>query len=231
MHLTSPIDTNHAPCGADRPSRFRFGRLSQRLRKDKSGAALIEFAVALPVLITLGMYGTELAYMATVNMEVSQLASSVADNASRLGQTDNSTVTPTVSETDIDSVMEGAIEQGSGIDFEQNGRIILSSLEQDSDTGQQYIHWQRCRGDLDKDSDYGTEGANLQGMGMSGRIITAPANSAVMYAEVYYNYAGLFGDMFVGDVQFKQEAALIVRDDRNLAPGVTGTGGSSNCTS
>ncbi|MCB2058908.1 MAG: pilus assembly protein TadE [Novosphingobium sp.] len=201
------------------------------MRGDKSGVALIEFAVALPVFIVLGMYGTELAYMATVNMEVSQMANSIADNASRLGQTDNSSVTPTVTETDIDSVMTGAIEQGSGISFEDNGRIVLSSLEVDSDTDEQYIHWQRCQGDLDEDSEYGEEGDVVaEGMGQEGRRITAPSGSAVMFAEVYYNYSGIFGDMFVGDVQFKQEAAFIVRDDRNLTPGVTGSGGQSSCS-
>ncbi|MCB2072459.1 MAG: pilus assembly protein TadE [Novosphingobium sp.] len=209
-----------------------MGRVTRRLKRSTAGTALIEFAVALPVFIVLGMYGTELAYMATVNMEVSQLANSVADNASRLGQTDNSSVTPTVTETDVDSVMEGALRQGSGIDFQEKGRIILTSLERDSDTGEQYIHWQRCRGGLDEDSSYGAEGDVVaDGMGKDDREITAPANSAVMFAEVYYNYDGIFGDMFVGDVLFKQEAAFIVRDDRNLGPGVTGTGGNSSCTS
>ena len=202
-----------------------------RLKADKSGTALIEFALILPIMTVLGMYGTELAYMASVNMQVSQMASSVADNASRLGQTDNSSVTPTVTETDIDSVMDGALEQGTAIDFRQNGRIVLTSLEEDSSTGDQYIHWQRCVGDLSEVSDYGQEGDTVSGgMGSAGHKITAPSGSAVMYAEVFYDYKGLFGDMFVGTVRFKQEAALIVRDDRNLTPGVTGTGGTSTCT-
>lgn len=234
MQLTQPARGSRKPDRRDPapgcPARARFTRLA-RLKSDKSGTALIEFALVLPILTVLGMYGTELAYMATVNMEVSQLANAVADNASRLGQTDNSSVTPTVTETDIDSVMEGAIQQGNAIDFLQNGRIILTSLERDSSTGAQYIHWQRCAGNLAEASDYGDEGDTLaSGMGPAGREITAPSNSAVMYAEVFYDYQGIFGDMFVGTVQFKQEAALVVRDDRNLTPGVTGSGGSSSCT-
>lgn len=206
---------------------------ARRLLRNDKGISVVEFALVLPLLITLGMYGTELAYMATVNMEVSQLAMSVADNASRLGQTDNSSVTPTVSESEIDSVMLGALEQGAGIDFEENGRIILSSLERTS-TGRQYIHWQRCNGELNEDSSYGGEnfgysGTRLYGMGKPGSLITASANSAVMYAEVYYRYRGLFGNMFVSDMTFKQEAAFQIRDDRNLGPGVTGTGGDSDC--
>lgn len=211
-------------------------RLLRRLASDRCGNATIEMAIALPLLISMGMYGTEIAYMATVNMEVSQIATSLADNASRVGQTDNSSVTPTVTETDIDSVMSGVLRQGSGIGLGENGRVILTSLERDSATGRQYIHWQRCTGDLDRESGYGDDGADngltgdlIPGLGKTGSLITAPSGSAVMYAEIFYEYQGLFGDMFVSDTVFKKEAAFLVRDDRNLTPGVTGTGGNSSC--
>jgi hypothetical protein len=213
----------------------RFRSSVRSLRRDTSGVSLLEFALSLPVMLTLGLYGTELAYMATIDMEVSQMATTVADNASRLGQTDNGAVTPTVTETQIDSVMTGASKQGSGFNFGANGRIILSSLERDSATGRQYIHWQRCSGDLKKDSSYGKQGAGLtgatlDGMGPSGSLITAQSGSAVMFVEVFYQYQPLFGDMFVGNPLFKQEAAFIIRDDRNLTPGVTGTNGKSTCS-
>jgi len=223
-----------------------LSRLAQRiaeLRRDTSGVSILELALVLPVLLTLGMYGTELAYMATVNMEVSQIASSIADNASRLGQTDNSSVTPTVTEAQIDSVMDGAIQQGTTFDVEGNGRIILSSLERDPLTGAQFIHWQRCRGELAKSSAYGPAGfglvsGTLAGLGKATSRITANAGSAVMYAEVYYRYEGLFGTMFVGNVEMKHEAAFMIRDDRNLlqstngtlTAGVTGSGSQSSCS-
>jgi Flp pilus assembly protein TadG len=207
------------------------------LLPNRSGNATIEMAIALPILITMGMYGTEIAYMATVNMEVSQIATALADNASRIGQTDNSSVTPTVTEADIDSIMGGTLRQGSGIGLSDNGRVILTSLEKDKTSGRQYIHWQRCSGDLARKSAYGDAGSKngltgtvIPGLGKAGSRITAPSGSAVMYAEIYYQYQGLFGDMFVNETTFKKEAAFLVRDDRNLTPGVTGTGGSSHCS-
>lgn len=216
----------------------RLRRQARRLGSDRSGNAVIEFAFAMPVMLMLGMYGIELAYMATVNMEVSQIAMSVADNASRLGQTDNSAVTPTVTNADIDSVIDGALEQGKSIKLEQNGRIILSSLERSGT--RQYIHWQRCRGQLARASAYGPAGtgltgAVLEGLGRPTQRVTAGLNSAVMFAEVYYRYDGLFGDMFVKSNTFRQEAALIIRDDRNLNPtgtpgGITGPAGKSACS-
>jgi hypothetical protein len=221
MHLTSP------------PDRKGSGLLA-RLARDRSANALIEFAYSLPIFLTLGMYGTELAHMATVNMQVSQIAMALADNASRLGQTDNSAVAPTLTNKDIDSVMSGAIQQGNSINFQANGRLILSSLEKNSTNNRQYIRWQKCRGSLAQNSaygpsGYGSSGATIAGLGKPGKVITANTNSAVMFVEAYYSYKGLFGSMFVNNVKFSQEAAFIIRDDRNLSGGVTGAAGSSEC--
>lgn len=214
----------------------RARSLLPRLVQNIQGVSVLELAVVTPFFLSMSLYGLELTNMAVVNMQVTQIASSISDNASRLGQTDNSGVTPTVNESQIDTVMGGALRQGAGINIETNGRIILSSLEKDQDSGRQYIHWQRCRGSLDKDSHYGAEGAGLtgetiEGLGNSGRIITAAdANSSsVMFAEVYYEYQGIFGDLFVGNVTFKEESAFEIRDDRNLSPGVTGSAGNSQC--
>lgn len=206
----------------------------RRLRRDHSGNTVIEFAFVAPIFMFVTMYGIELAYMTTVNMQVSQIAMAVADNASRIGQTDNSSVTPSVNASDIDSVMDGAIQEGRSIKFKENGRVILSSLEQ-SGTGRQYIHWQRCRGDYVRPSSYGGEntgltGPLLPGMGRTAPKVTAGVNSAVMYAEAYYNYKPLFGKMFVKNVVFRQEAALLIRDNRNLQTGISGSTTKSLCT-
>lgn len=187
----------------------------------------MEFGLCLPFLVAAAMTGIEVANMTSVSMQVSQIALSVADNASRLGQSDNSAVAPTVAESDVDAVMFGALRQGQSLDFQQNGRIILSSLEVDPDDPDdppaQYIHWQRCAGDADAASTYGQEGDEVESMG--DQDLTANAGQAVMFAEVTYTYQPLFGGAFglVDDVTFRQEAAFIVRDDRNVDAGLTGT--------
>jgi Flp pilus assembly pilin Flp len=213
----------------------RMRTFLRRLRGDQRGVSFMEFALILPILVTLGFYGTEIAYMAVINMQVGQMASSLADNASRLGQTDNSAVTPSVSETMIDSVMSGALVQGSSFNFAANGKLILSSLENSTATtpNRQYIHWQRCRGSLVTKSKYGPQGYGLTGTalaGMGNPVITANTGSAVMYVEVYYTYQPLFGTMFVNKTTFRRESAYMIRDDRNLTAGVTGTStGTSTC--
>lgn len=199
--------------------------------------ALIEFAIALPVLITFGMFATEVAHLTAIDMQLSEIALAVGDNASRLGQADNSSVTPTIAETDVDSVMKGATEAGSSIKLATNGRVILSSLERDTTTGKQFIRWQRCTGSLVRTSAFGNDttanglnGPAIAGVNMGQATLTADANNAVMVAEVYYQYTGLFGRFFFSPFTMRQQAAFLIRDRRNLSVGLTGTGGTSRCT-
>ena len=117
------------------------------------------------------------------------------------------------------------------------GRIVLTSLERDTATGKQYIHWQRCRGALARNSAYGNDsnrnglsGPAITGMGSGAQKITAKTGSAVMYAEAFYEHRGLFGDLYVANVVMQREAAYIVRDDRNIAGGLTGGNSQSRCT-
>lgn len=213
----------------------KLRHVARLLVKSTSGASMVEIAVVMPLFITLGMYGTEIANMASVNMQVSELSLALADNAARLGQTDNSGVTPTINETDIDSIMLGAITQGRDFNFTSNGRLILSSLEYDVDVDRQYIHWQRCVGSLSRvsrygGSGYGLTGTKISGLGRPGNVVSASPGTAVMYVEIFYRYQPLFGSMFVSQTELRKEAAFLVRDHRNLVPGITGSGGSSHCS-
>lgn len=192
-------------------------RPAHGLARASSGAASIEFALSLPMLMLLGMYGAEIAYMQSVNLQVSQLATSLADNASRLGQTDNSGVSPTITETDVDAVMFGAMKQGEGIRLSERGRVVLSSLERDGVSGRQYIHWQRCRGLKNATSTYGEEGDVLpDGIGPDGLEVTAEPGDAVIFVQINYTYQPLISAQFMGNLDIHSIASFTVRDDRDL---------------
>lgn len=209
----------------------------RRLVRNTSGMALIEMAYVTPVILILGLGGFEIANLAAARMKVSQLALSVADNASRLGQTDNSGITPTIKETDVDAVIDGAMRAGGTINLAQNGRIIISSIEYDAPTFKRYIHWQRCRGALAMGSRYGNDsnrsgltGPVLPPLGRGTTKFTVTSGQALMLVEIYYNYDGLVGTYLLKNrLQLAQEAGLLVRDDRNLGPGLTGGGSRSPC--
>lgn len=234
------IRSNHKTSGLKRLGKSMCRKLSdgvRRFSRDESGIALIEFAAVLPVLLTLGLYGTEIVRMSTTKMKVNQIALSLADNASRLGQTDNGGITPTINESMVDAIIQGALRAGENIGLETSGRVILSSLELQTFNNRQYIHWQRCRGNKDLDSAYGDDGSNnglygavLSGMGNGSVQAVASAGDAVMFVEIALDYVPMLELPFsAGEKTFTAEAAFIVRDDRNLGPGITGTSSLSAC--
>ena len=106
----------------------------------RSGVAFLEFAFALPVVLALGLLGLETANYAMANLRVSQIAMLTADNAAR--------VRDSIDEGDIVELFTGAKMSGNNINFAQNGRIILTDLEQTTTGGKQWVRWQRCDGAL-----------------------------------------------------------------------------------
>jgi hypothetical protein len=206
--------------------RNKFGQNLSKLKSNQSGTVLIEFAFAVPIFMGLGMYGSEVSMMAINNMKVSQTALNLADNASRLGQVDNGTITPIITEQDILTVYKGAELQSKGLKLFKQGRIILSSLES-TPGGQQFIRWRRCKGVRNFSSAYsddsngdGTTDTSFNGMGSAANRATALPNSAVMFVEIEYEYKALFGEIFVKKRLLKQEAAFNIRDNRNLGAGL-----------
>ncbi|QZH75808.1 MAG: pilus assembly protein [Erythrobacter sp.] len=189
----------------------------RRLARDQQGLAFIEFAFAAPVLLLLILGGLELANYALAHMRVNQIAMTVADNAGR--------VTTGIDEANVYEVFAGADVIGQPIDFEENGRIVLSSLQPNGRNGGnrgQMINWQRCWGDLDVAPAYGEEGDGRNdnslrnGMGRSGNQITSSEGTAVMVVEVSYTYQPLVdtGYMVISE-SITHESAFNVRGRQN----------------
>jgi len=217
-------------------------RFASRLRRDQSGASLIEFALGLPVILTAGLWGVELTNLAITHQRVSQLALELADNASRVGLFSGQ-ATVQLREVDINDVLAATRLHGANINLGSRGRVILSSLENIG--GTQRIHWQRCfgqRAGAGYDSSYGTTtttagtdttAANAgtlaaSGMGDAGAQVNAPLNAGVMFVEVNYLYQPLIGNgWFTSTQRLHYIASFIVRDNRdftqlyNPSPAVT----------
>ncbi|MEO0063423.1 MAG: hypothetical protein RLZZ08_1983 [Pseudomonadota bacterium] len=201
--------------------RVKRPALLRQLAQSASGLAVAEFALVLPFLLGTGLMGLELANRALVQMQVSQLAVHLADNASRIG--DTSTLEDRkIYEADINDVLLGAALQGGHrINLYDHGRVIISSLETvpGNDT-RQYIHWQRCYGAKHHDSSYGDQGdgmdGTLPGMGAPGQEVTAFGGEAVIFVEIAYDYQSLVGTTFGFADQVSAIASFTVRDDRDL---------------
>jgi Flp pilus assembly protein TadG len=124
-------------------------RFLRRLRDDRRGLAMVEFAYAAPLVIAAGGWGAELANLAITNLRVSQYALNLADNASRIGQFVSGGASR-LRESDLTDVLQATRLESDGLKLTSNGRVTLSSLENVQQTGDtaavQRIHWQRCIG-------------------------------------------------------------------------------------
>ncbi|MDK2760436.1 MAG: hypothetical protein KYX64_03650 [Sphingopyxis sp.] len=205
--------------------------LVRRLARNVRGAVIIEMAFTIPLLVLLGLGGLEMANLTLVSTRVSQLGLSVADNASRIAAGSNLTL-PQVRESDINDVFAALDQQAKNLNFKDNGRVILSSLERNADGGQT-IKWQRCYGKLAINSAYGAEGkgatgTSFAGMGPAGQEVKAASGTAVMFVEIAYDYQPLVYGKVVGTPRIQSTAAFNVRETRDFTK-VYPTGVKSSC--
>lgn len=186
----------------------------------QSGVAAVEFAMSAPLLLTLFLGGGELTYNIMARKKVTEIAMMTADNAARMGD-DSVLSNRPISEAEINEVFLGAQIQAGSLDLPTKGRIVLSSLEQNSDGGQ-WIHWQRCFGAAAYTSPHpagtGISGTAFPGIGPTGSPLTASAGDAVMHVTVVYDYTPIVPVAFAGYTtrRFTATAAFNVRDDRDL---------------
>jgi hypothetical protein len=202
---------------AEAPGRLR--RLWTRLLQDCSAASVVELGLVTPVLMGFALTATEVVALAITHVRLNQLAITVADNASRAKQTQVSGA-PQFREYDVNQVFTGAALAVEDLNFPVNGRVILSSLETNG-SGGQWIHWQRCWGKNTWASRYGVQGTGatgtaFKGMGFTTTKMVADTGTAIMFVEVAYNYKPFFLGSILSAKVIRKEAALYVRDDRDL---------------
>ena len=202
--------------------RAPFARLMRRLRHDKSGLALLEFAFVLPIFLVMTLTGAELTNYITTKMRVSQLALHLADDAARMGN-GSQLSSKTITETDINDLFTGAQLQSGELDLRTNGRVILTDLEPTASpntAGTYKIGWRRCYGlkttyARQYPTSSGTTG--LTGIGPAGRQVTAQDGNATMFVEVFYTYVPLVGrGTLAPTTTFTEIASMAVRDRRDL---------------
>ena len=141
-------------------------RSYREIRHNMAGVAAIEFALALPVLMGLTLYGAEAANMAYTSQKLGDIATLTSDSVSRIRLS--------ISNGDVTDALGGIKILGDSIDLRNNGRIIVSSiapvLDNSNNVINQKLRWQRCSGALVKTSAFATtENSNIgiDGMGFT----------------------------------------------------------------
>lgn len=199
----------------------RRTRIAANLARDVSAVVMIEVAFCVPILVLIGCGGIEYANLLLSGTRVNQIGLSAADNAARIAFGSNLSQ-PRVREIDINEVFAGVEEQAKGMNFKANGRVILSSIERNPDGGQ-WIHWQRCYGDLDVDSAYGPQGTGATGTSFAGVGANASSGTAIMLVEVTYDYKSLLWGKWFQTRRIRETSAFLIREGRDLQ-GENGTG-------
>jgi TadE-like protein len=189
------------------------------LRACQSGVAMVEMALVTPLIMGLVMWGIELGQLAKAQHQVSQAASALSDNMSRVGlQSALSSVQ--LRELDIIDGFIGLSRQTESFNLTANGRVTLSSLEQNS-SGGQWIHWQRCIGVKNYPSTFGVAGDGITGtafpgMGPADSRVRAPSGAAVMFVEVAYDFQPTFGTIFLAPRVVRAHNSFVARSERDL---------------
>ncbi|MHA6719399.1 TadE/TadG family type IV pilus assembly protein [Sphingomonas sp. RS6] len=192
----------------------------RHLVPDTDGTALLEFAFALPIFLTMSLAGAELTNYITTKMRIGQIALHLADNAARIGS-GTQLQAKTISEADINDLFTGAQLQSGELDLKAHGRVILSDIEPMSVGATTYkIGWQRCYGDktsyVPVYPGINQPITNMTGMGPAGRQTIAPDAGAAMFVEVHYEYTPLVKTAFSPSRQMVEIASMMVRDRRDL---------------
>lgn len=189
------------------------------LFRDNRGLSLTEFALGLPILLTLGTAGLEVTNYVSTMRKVSDMTAMIADNASRMGDQSVLGARP-ISETEINDLFAGAVLQAGSLDIVNDGRIIISSVELNDDGGQ-WIHWQRCNGGFAYTSEIGAAGTGESGTDYDsfgdGEGLSAHSDNAIMMVEFAYDYKMLVPVVNLDLGPITETVAFNVRDKRNLS--------------
>lgn len=184
-----------------------------RLRRDRRGLALTEFALALPFLTIAIFMGLETAWLVVQRQTVGRIAAQVADNVAR--------VRDSIDESNIHETMIATRLNGERINVLDNGRIIISSVQRNPAGDGQWIRWQRCFGAQPGVSRYGPQGKgqtdrSLPNVGPSGREIVASEGMAIIVVEMKHRYQPLISNRWFGPQEFETETAFVVRQRTDL---------------
>ena len=149
-------------------------KLLRRLGRDRSGVAMTEFALALPLLLTVGLCGAETANLTLAHMRSGKWPCT-SPTMPRASATPRSLMNRKIYETRHQRSAARRAYPGEGAEFlRQRPCRCQQPRSQDIPAGQQYIRWQRCKGMMNVGSAYGSENNHVTGMGPAGSQVTRP---------------------------------------------------------
>lgn len=166
--------------------------LLRRFRRDSRGIAMIEFAFALPILITMTFGTVELSRYVLLHQKLDRIAMSIADLTAQSEE---------LAETDVANIFAAISHIGQPFDVTDSGLVILTSV---SRSGNEIaVDWQRF-----------SNGAVVETsrIGQPGQAATLPDGlllldgDNVIVAEVFYDFAPMLTGSLLGTQQLYHSA-------------------------
>ncbi len=169
-------------------------RQCRHLWQDKSGASLIELALAMPVLVTLLLGGVEIARYVLLHQKLDRVSSSIADLVSQA---------ETISAGDLQNIFDAAQFVAKPFDMPADGTVIVSSISNPLGGPTSQVNWQEAGG--------GSIPANSR-IGTPGSAVNLPTGfsladgQTIIIAEVFYDYVPWILGNFTGTNQIYHRA-------------------------
>lgn len=161
----------------------------KRLRDDRGGVALIEFAIVLPIFTVIAMCGLELSYYALANNRVQRLAAMTGDLVAQSG-----TGSIGIGEGQIYDLFSALDLTAKPFDLRNNGRVVITAIQGTAGSGgttDNTIRWQRFDGGY-------VAAAPLVGCAQTATTATLkdgrklPLDEFMFHVQVSYKYQPLF---------------------------------------
>lgn len=151
--------------------------------RNEHGAALVEFAMAVPVLLLFFMGGIDLTRYILVNQKLEKATAAVADIVAQASS---------IQTSNLNDLMTGIDDMMKPYTFASNARVIVTSVVRTAASPAPLtVRWQYCGG--------GTLSGVTSRIGAVGGNATIPSqitlalNDDIIVAEIFYNYTPIFG--------------------------------------
>lgn len=172
-----------------------LGRRAKGFGRQQSGGMLIEFAFALPVLVTLTLGTVNTAIFILLHQRMDRASSSVADLVS---QPDN------ITQAHVELSFDAAEHLfGDLFDMQSNGHAIVTSVRGGTtDDPPPRVNFQ-IHMDCDTSAHASKIGSTEDGEATLPNGLTLQPGESVIIAEIYYEYEPMFfGDLIEGGTQY-----------------------------
>lgn len=148
--------------------------LLRRIRADRRGGVIAEFAAAIPVLVLMLMGGVEVSRYALLNQRLDRLATVMGDLVSQ---------EETISQAELTAIFEAAKSVAWPFDMTTSGKVIVSAVAVPTPPNPE-ITWQSASGNLAVSSKLGAQ--NTKPTLPTG--LTVATGQTIIAAEVFYHF-------------------------------------------